>query len=41
MQSIRLYIATGFIGFCLGVLATNVALKELITFPNEIAIIIK
>lgn len=41
MTDIRLYIATGFIGFTLGVLVTNVTLKELITFPNEITITIK
>ena len=41
MNDIRLYIASAFIGFTFGVLATNIALKELITFPNEITVVIK
>ena len=41
MPDLRLYIATVFVGFTLGVIATNIALKELITFPNEITITVK
>ena len=41
MTDIRLYAAAAFIGFTFGVLATNIALKELITFPNEITVIVK
>ena len=41
MTDLRLYIAAGFVGFTFGVIATNITLKELITFPNEITIVIK